>query len=126
MAITASDVRLIMNVSITKLPDATVSPFLTAAEDLVDTIFASGEVVSDTLMEEIKKWLTAHMIASTIYKFTSEEKLGDASVKYTGKWGSKLESTPYGQMVLILDTTGKMANMGKMSAGIFAVPEFDE
>jgi hypothetical protein len=115
-----------MNVTETKLPDAKIAPFITAGDEIVDQVFLDDTELSTTLLAEIKKWMVAHMIASTIYRTTSDEKLGDASVKYTGKWGMKLESTPYGQVVLVMDITGRMANVGKMRAGIFAVPEFDE
>lgn len=123
--VTTAEVRLIMNVTDTILTDAMIDPFITAAEALVDKVFADDSDIGDTLLEEIKKWMTAHMIASTIHRTTSEEKLGDASVKYTGYWGGGLKSTPYGQMVLILDTSGLMAKTGKMSATITAVESFE-
>jgi len=105
--------------------DAVVDTFIDASTALIDKIYADT-LITDTLLKEIERWLTAHMLASTLARTTSEEKLGDASVKYTGQWGKKLESTPYGQMVLILDPTGLMANAGKMAATITAVNEFDE
>lgn len=121
--VTVSEVKEIMD-SCT-VTDAIVNTFIGAATELVDTAFENDTTTSTTLLKEIERWLTAHMLASTLSKTTSDEKLGDASVKYTGQWGKKLESTPYGHMVLILDVTGKMANSGKMGASIFAVPEFD-
>ena len=105
--------------------DAVVDTFIDASTALIDKIYADT-LITDTLLKEIERWLTAHMLASTLARTTSDEKLGDASVKYTGQWGKKLESTPYGQMVLILDPTGLMANAGKMAATITAVNEFDE
>jgi hypothetical protein len=105
--------------------DAVVDTFIDASTALIDKIYADT-IVTDALLKEIERWLTAHMLASTLARTTSDEKLGDASVKYTGQWGKKLESTPYGQMVLVLDPTGLMANTGKMSATITAVNEFDE
>ena len=123
---TAAEVRLIMNVTDTVLTDDMIAPFIAAAEELVDKVFADDSDIGDTLLEEIKKWMTAHMIAATIHRTTSDEKLGEASVKFTGYWGKKLEATPYGQMVLILDTSGLMAKTGKMSATITAVESFEE
>jgi len=105
--------------------DATVTIFITSASVFIDKVFANDTTTSTTLLAEMEKWLAAHLIASTVFRTTSEEKLGDASLKYTGQWGKKLESTPYGQMVLLLDTTGMMANAGKMAASIYAVEEFD-
>jgi hypothetical protein len=125
MAVTASDVRLIMNVSITTLTDVMIAPFLAAAGTMIDEVFADVSV-DDTLLEEIEKWFTAHMIASTIYRTAVEEKLGDASVKYNSTKGEGLASTPYGQMVMILDINGLMGKLGKQSATIHAVEEFDD
>jgi hypothetical protein len=125
MATTASEVRLIMNVTTATLSDAQIAPFIVAGDEIVAQVFEDDTELTATLLAEIKKWMVAHMIASTIYRTTSDEKLGDASVKYTGKWGMRLESTPYGQMVLVLDMTGRMANAGKMRASIFAVKGFE-
>jgi len=123
---TAAEVRLIMNVTDTVLTDDMIAPFITAAEEFVDKVFADDSDIGDTLLEEIKKWMTAHMITATIRRTTSDEKLGEASVKYTGKWGEGLKSTPYGQMCIILDTSGLMAKTGKMSATITAVESFED
>jgi hypothetical protein len=118
------DVKAIMDNCTTA--DATVTVFITTANTIINKVFANDTTMSEDVLTEVEKWLAAHLIASTVFRTTSEEKLGDASLKYTGEWGKKLESTPYGQMVLILDASGLMANAGKMSATITAVNEFDE
>jgi hypothetical protein len=66
------------------------------------------------------------MIASTLSRSTSKERLGDAEVTFTGKWGEMLKSTPYGQMVLTLDITGRMAKSGKTAVTLFAIPNFED
>ena len=118
------DVKAIMDNCTTA--DATVTIFITTANAIINKVFANDTTMTEDLFTEMEKWLAAHLIASTVFRTASEEKLGDASIKYTGEWGKKLESTPYGQMVLILDSSGLMANAGKMSATITAVNEFDE
>jgi len=118
---TEADVLEIMDNDLT---EAQVSPFLVGANLLITAAFTSGNT-SDSLLEEIEKWLTAHMIAMTIARTTATEELGDAKVKYTGYWGKKLEATPYGQMVQVLDTEGLMGNLGKAGASMYAVPNFD-
>lgn len=123
---TATEVRLIMKKTEAQLSDTQAAPFIDVAEEIVDGIFEGDGTIGATLLEEIKKWMSAHLIASTILRMTSEETLGDASVKYTGKWGEKLSSTPYGQAILIMDRTGKMANAGKMAASIYAIKNFDD
>jgi hypothetical protein len=121
--VTATEVKEIMDGC--TVTDAIVNTYIGASTELITQIYTDG-TVGDTLLKEIERWLTAHMLASTLSRTTSEEKLGDASLLYTGKWGMRLESTPYGQMCLILDTSGKIANAGKMGASIYAVKEFDE
>lgn len=119
-----SDVTAILdNCSAT---DPVIEEFIDDAETFIDVVFATDTTLSTTLLAKIEKWFVAHMIASTICRTTSEEKVGDAAVKYTGKWDKNLDSTPYGQMVKQLDVTGKLAQAsGKSLASIYAVKSFD-
>ena len=114
----------VLEIMETEVTVTQVTPFLTAANLLITSVF-SGSSTADSLLAEIEKWLTAHMIASTISRTASAEELGEAKVKYTGFWGKKLDSTPYGQMVQVLDTEGLTTNLGKASATIYAVKSFD-
>ena len=121
--VTSAEVKLIMDGCTTD--SATINAFITSASLLIDRVYVNDTSMTDALLKEIERWMAAHMIASTVFRTTSDEKVGDASVKYTGQWGKKLESTSYGQMVLMLDTTGLMANAGKMAATIYAIESFD-
>ena len=76
-------------------------------------------------LRDIETWLTAHFIASTLHRQTSTEQVDGASVKYTGYWSKDLESTSYGQMVKVIDTSGKMANVGKKLASMKAITSFE-
>ncbi len=118
--VTATEVKAIMDGCTTV--DSVVTVMIGAATELIDEVFLNDTDVSTTLLKEIERWLTAHMIASTVWRTTASEKVGDAEAKYTGQWGKNLESTPYGQMCLTLDFTGKMAKMGKLGASIYAIP----
>jgi hypothetical protein len=120
--VTATEVKAIMDNCL--LTDTTVNTFILAANKLVTKIFGYS-TTEDSMYKEIERWLSAHLIASTLERTTSIEKLGDASVTFTGKWGEGLKSTPYGQMVLLLDTSGELANAGKAAASITAVISFD-
>ena len=121
----AAEVRLIMdNLTEDNLSDTRVESFILGANALVTKILGDDASIGTVLLEDIERWFTAHMIASTVWKTTTEEKLGDATEKYTGEWKQNLSSTPYGQMVLQLDITGKMANIGKKGAGIYAITSF--
>ena len=104
-----------------------IDSFITAASALIDKMFEyDTDNVSSTILEEMERWLTAHMIACSLQRVTSTEKLGQAEVKYAGEYGTNLESTPYGQMVLTFDYTGRMANISKRRATINAIKQFDD
>lgn len=103
-----------------------IDSLIIAASAIVDKVFEGDGTMTDTLLKEVERWLTAHMIASSLYRTTMQEEIGEAKVIYTGKWGKNLESTPYGQMVLTLDVTGKMAKAGKSGSSIYAVKQFDD
>ena len=116
--VTATEVKGIMDNCI--IVDAIIDSFIIAGTLVIDGVFGVSDVTD--LTKEIERWFVAHMIASTIDKTASEEKVGDGSIKYTGQWGKKLESTPYGQMVLQIDLSGKMSKLGKNDAWLRAVP----
>lgn len=105
--------------------DATVELYIEAGTLVIDRVFATNTTLSTELLKEIERYFVAHMIANINSRNTIEEKLGDASVRFHDSKGEGLNSTPYGQMVLLLDSLGLMANMGKMAASIYAVNEFD-
>ncbi len=123
--VTAIEVKEIMEGC--TVENTIVQSFIIGASAIVDKVFAGDVEVGTVLLKEIERWLTAHMIASTsYYRTTEEEKLGEAQVKYTGKFGENLSSTPYGQMVKTLDVSGKMTRyVGKASASMRSIKSFD-
>ena len=120
---TAAEVKEIMDNC--NLDDSIVDGYILAANALVTNVLGSDITLGTILKGQIERWFTAHMIACSTYRTATEEKVGEASIKYTGQFRENLSSTPYGQMVLQLDTTGKMANIGKKSASIYAVKSFE-
>lgn len=119
----ATDVKEIMDNC--TLDDSVVDSFIDTANLLITKVYENDTTLGADYLEEIEKYFTAHMLASTLCRTTSDEKLGDASVKYTGKWDKNLESTPYGQLVKQLDCTGLMSNIGKKAATIRAITSFE-
>jgi hypothetical protein len=99
--------------------------FIVAANALVNKVFSGDTTIGVTLLKEIEKYLTAHIVSSTIRRMGKEEEIQDARIVYTGTWKEGLSSTPYGQTVLTLDTSGKMAKAGKAVASIKAITSFD-
>lgn len=117
------------------LSSTVVETYINAANLFINSLFeiTSDDVSSSSeagettdLYKEMERWLTAHMIASTRFRIASLEQVGDAKVEYIGKFGIGLDSTPYGQMLKVMDPTGALAAADKKKASIFAVPQFDE
>ena len=120
---TSTEVKQILDGCI--LDGTVIDVFIAAASRLIDSVYAADTTMSDAQLEDIETWLSAHMIASTIHRQTSQEEVDGASVKYTGYWSKDLESTSYGQMVKMLDISGKMANVGKKEAKMTAITSFE-
>ncbi len=120
---TATEVKAIMDNC--TVDDTVVDVLIISANALVTEVLGDDSTIGATLLEEIERWFTAHMLASTLCRTTTNEKIGEVSVKYTGEFRENLSSTPYGQMVMQLDFTGKMANIGKKRASMYAIPSFD-
>lgn len=119
---TATEVKQILDDS--SLLDAIVDAYIIGANALI-TANLTGSGLSDILMKEIERWLTAHMIACTRERMAAKEGAGGAFIEYTGQYGDSLSSTPYGQMVMTLDTTGAMASLGGKAATVFSIPSFE-
>jgi len=122
-----SDVKEILD---TNLTDPEIESYITIANLMVNSNLSSSGL-SDSVLTEIEKWLTAHLIKSTKERQAQEVEIGDAREKYGsfGRYGSigeGLATTSYGQMVTLLDTTGTLKNTGKQIVSIKAVPQFED
>lgn len=117
MAATIDDVKNIID---TDLTDQEIQAILDTVGRMMDVVFADCNL-PDEVYNDIQAYLTAHIIASTKERQASEEEAGTAKVKYTGKFGEGLKSTSYGQIALLLDTCGKLGNLGKQVVTIKAV-----
>lgn len=106
--VTNSEVKTIIDT------DVDVTAFITVA-NLIVTNMLSGGSLSDAMLKEIERWLSAHFVAIRDPRI-GQEKIGDASVTYLLTTGKGLDATPFGQQVKVLDTTGKLAQLGKSTA----------
>jgi hypothetical protein len=120
---TADEVReIIPNCTLT---DEQVEPMI------LDKVFLNDTTLSASQREEIERWFTAHLLVFAGFLpglSVKMEKIGDAEIQYAavGKTGAGLDSTPFGQMAKILDTSGLLGASGKMKASIYAVKSFEE
>ena len=109
--VTSDEVKEIIETSLTD-----VGAFITAA-NLMVTNFLSGESLTDAHLKEVERWLAAHLIAMRERQIQMT-KTGESMDQYGGRFGKGLEFTQYGQQVLIMDTTGKLKNAGKIKSKI--------
>jgi len=116
---TAADVQLIID---TEVSTTIIDAMITTANLLV-TDQLTGEH-SDSILAEIEKWLTAHLIKMSWEKDTEKVKIGEAEERYS-KLGLGLDGSTYGQMVKVLDTSGNLSNLGKKKASITSVESFE-
>ena len=107
----------------TSLEDQVVQGFVNASNLMITELITSS--LSEAMLTEIERWLAAHMISMGPSRMTEREKIGDAEVKYAGKFGEGLKATSYGQMVLSLDATGAFAKLGNKTISITAIKSFD-
>jgi hypothetical protein len=121
--VTATEVKEIMDGC--TLTDAQVEPYISVAHTFITEVFATDTATSAAVKKELERWYAAHLIASIWDRITSKEKIGEAEVTYAVKAGSGFSSTPYGEMLLQLDVTGKIALAGKKAASIYAVKSFE-
>lgn len=91
---------------------STLTPFITAASQLVDGITGLGSATK----KEIERWLAAHFVAIRDQR-SIKDSVGDSSHTYGGKTGMGLDFTSYGQMAKALDTTGHLASLSLKRAG---------
>jgi hypothetical protein len=120
--VTATEVKSILETE-TTLTDAQVTAIIVSANVMVDTVLGTG---TTTILKEIERWLSAHMVAISKERQALKEEAGGAAITYTGAYGLGLKSTSYGQMVLTLDTSGAFADLGIKSASLKAITSFDD
>ena len=104
----ADDIRAIMPE--TTLDDDIIDVYIVSANVWVDSLLLGK--YDETVLKEIERWMSAHMIAMTQERISKEEGAGGAYIKYAGDWGEGLLGTSYGQMVYSLDVQGWIPCIG--------------
>lgn len=122
--VTAAEVSAIIDTSIGA---TAIEANIAAATEVVTEVLGTDTTISATLKKEIERWLTAHLIASTQEQQVEKAGVKGGSITFQGKTGMGLESTQYGQQVMVLDTTGKMrAQLCSRRASVYAVRSFSD
>ena len=98
-----------------------LGPFIRTANALTDKVSSndSESLLNDAMLFEIETYLAAHFYALYDPAYT-ERKTGEASGKFQGEYGKRLESTDWGQTAMMLDLTGYLdgVNRGKIKASV--------
>lgn len=102
-----------------------IEAIIVFANRMVNTVVGDSTLTEEVLTD-IETWLTAHMIAIGKERQAKSERVSDIWITYQGKFGEGLKSTTYGQMVLMLDSTGNFARAMKMKVQIDAIPQYPE
>jgi len=104
-----------------------ITPQITAANAVIDATISSSDSVSSDLLKEMERYLSAHFVYMTILRQAKSVAIGgeDRAEEKYGDLGLNLDATTYGQMVKMLDPTGKMDTAGKRAASITAVTSFE-
>jgi hypothetical protein len=93
-------------------------PYLLTATTLVDAYLGTS-ALAPALLFEIERWLAAHLqaLAHGSGGGVTQRKIGELTLSYTpSQLGTGLASTRFGQMVLALDPTGALGNVGAKRA----------
>ena len=103
--VTEAEVKEIIETSLTPL-----TPFIDTAHLMVDeNLLSSG--LGEAVLTKIELFLSAHLVTLREKQIRIEE-FGDSKNEYEGKTDMGLNSSHYGQTVLLLDTTGTFSNLG--------------
>jgi hypothetical protein len=105
--VTADDVKLIFD---TNMADANLTACITSANALINSQDEMTDNLSDALLIEIERWLSAHF-ASAYDQRISYQKIGEASFKFQGEYKQSFYATDYGQRAIDLDSTGTLRDM---------------
>jgi len=119
--VTSAELKIVLDD--TELSGAALTSYINTANVLVNSVLGTG---TTDILKEIEKYLAAHLAVFTRERQAIKEEAGTAKVTYSDNFGEGLKATAYGQMVLFLDTTGKLAAIdGKKTASIYAIKSFD-
>jgi len=119
--VTAAEVKAIIE---TDMEDTNVDTYIGSANASIEGWF-SGIAVTENMLKEIERWITAHLIAISKERQAREEGAGDAYIKYAGLFYTGLQQTSYGQMAIAIDTTGILKSLAGKNVTFFAVREGD-
>jgi hypothetical protein len=101
-----SDVFAIIDTSLTN-----IDVFINTAHRMVDGYLSSKGLDEETLTD-IERYLSAHVLSVQDMR-TKSVGVDVLSESYQGQWGFGLKGTSYGQMAILLDTSGTLGKIAE-------------
>jgi len=98
----------------TDITDPEINVFIVSANILTNKVNTEGEITDTTQLKEIERWLSAHLVCIRDPQAASE-KAGPVGQKVQEKVDLGFNQTRYGQMALMIDTSGYLASLQKAS-----------
>ena len=101
-----SDVFEIIDTSLTD-----IDVHINAAHLMVEGYLASSGL-SEEILTEIERYLAAHVLSVQDMR-TKSVGVDVLSESYQGQWGYMMKGTSYGQMAILLDTSGTLGKIAE-------------
>ena len=113
--ITEDEVKKIISTSLD------VGIFINVASRFVDEVLGGSSLSADRL-GDIELYLASHLTAlSEEGGGVTMQRVGSTTIQYSQLQGSQLSLTRFGQMALLLDTTGLLKKNEKEKAGLSVI-----
>ena len=101
---------------------ATITAFIDLANRYVTKHLGSVSSLTAAQLKDIELYLSAHFAAGTVERGAPRfEQAGDSRVSWEFKGGRGLLTTRFGEMVLLLDTSGTLASLSGKDTSQFRV-----
>lgn len=91
-----------------------ITPFIAVANILVEQKLVPLDLLEESQLKEIERWLSAHFVSIKLMRAARESAgsaAGRVGIDYQYKVGFDLRNTMYGQAAITLDTTGTLKAM---------------
>lgn len=111
--VTVTEVKQIIDIDSTIL-DADIDVHINAANRII-TKYVTASEMSTADLKECERWLSAHFVAMGRDPISDEEKAGPVGETKGHRLEVGLNNTRYGQMAMVIDTSGALAMLSKGS-----------
>ena len=99
----------------TSIPADTITGNFIATANAIVNEQLVGKGISDDMLERIEMYLAAHLVTLSEERGgITRDRMGDSDTSYAQIYGSGLNSTRFGQIAVLMDTTGTLASIANV------------